>query len=237
MTSTRTPATLAAEVLVEATGLRKAFGQDPGRVVALDGADLQVHPGELLVVTGPSGCGKSTLLQCLAGILPPDSGQVRHHLPEGVVDVAGLDDDARTDLRSRRLGLVFQQQNLLPALTARENVELPLLLQGRPAAEIGAAVDAALARVGIADREDAMSAALSGGQQQRVALARALVTDPALVLADEPTGALDSAAQDDLLALLRAVATGRRAVVVVSHAPAVAAVADRVVRMQDGRTA
>lgn len=224
------------EPLVLATGLHKAFGEGDGRVVALAGADLAVEAGELLVVAGPSGCGKSTLLQCLAGVLAPDEGTVTVRVGGGARDLAALDDDARTDLRGRRMGLVFQDANLLPALTVRENVEVPLMLQGRPAREVTAAVDEVLGQVGMLDRAGAFPAALSGGQRQRVALARALVHAPDLVLADEPTGALDSAAQDEVLGLLREVAAADgRAVVVVSHAPAVVAIADRVASMRDGR--
>jgi putative ABC transport system ATP-binding protein len=234
--STTQPQAGTADVVVAGGGLRHAFGRGDGRVVALDGADVEVRRGELLVVRGPSGCGKSTLLHCLSGILLPDEGTVTYTDRDGTALVLGdLDDDGRTDLRARRMGFVFQTLNLLPALTVRENVELPLVLAGLPAPEIHPRVDAALASVGMDGRDRAAPAELSGGQQQRVALARALVGAPDVIWADEPTGALDSAAEAEMLALLRGAVAADRTVVVVSHADAVAALADRVVEMRDGR--
>ena len=223
------------DVVVRAIGLRKAFGEGDGRIVALDGADVEVRLGELLVVRGTSGCGKSTLLQCLSGILPPDEGAVSWVDADGEVALADLDDDGRTDLRAQRMGFVFQTLNLLPALTVRENVELPLVLGALPAVEIRQRAGDALVSVGMGDRADAFPAQLSGGQQQRVALARALVSEPDVIWADEPTGALDTVAQAEMLELLRAAVTPTRTVVIVSHADVVAAAADRIVTMVDGR--
>lgn len=234
VSSAEAPATVE-RVLVRGTGLRKAYGEGDGRVVALDGVDVEVGVGELLVVRGPSGCGKSTLLQCLSGILEPDEGSVAYLDGDEAVTLEALDDNGRTDLRAQRMGFVFQTLNLLPALTVKENVELPLVLGGLAAPEIRARAGAALEAVGMPGRDDAYPAELSGGQQQRVALARALVTEPDVIWADEPTGALDSVAQDEMLALLREAVTADRTVVIVSHAEPVAALADRVVTMRDGR--
>src|SRR5687768_5388406 len=208
------------DVLLRAEGVVKAYGRGEGRTVALDGVDVVVGPGEFVAVTGPSGSGKTTLLHCLSGIAPVDAGTV---VFDGV-DLAALDDNARTDLRGERMGFVFQTLNLLPALTVAENVELPLVLRGVLAAEVRERAAAALDSVGLADRARAFPADLSGGQQQRVAIARALVANPAVVWADEPTGALDSAAAAGVLDLLRG-AAGERTVVVVSHEPAVAEMA------------
>lgn len=216
--------------MLRAESLSKAYGQGPARRRVLDGVDLTIADGDFLAVTGPSGSGKSTLLHCLSGLAAPDTGRV---LLDGV-DLAGLGDDARTDLRAARMGFVFQTLNLLPALTVRENVELPLVLRDVPRAEAEERVARALDDVGLADRGADLPAALSGGEQQRVALARAVVADPDLLWADEPTGALDAASGQSLLQLLRRQA-GRRTVVVVTHDPQVSAVADRVVRMRDGR--
>jgi putative ABC transport system ATP-binding protein len=220
-------------VLASATGLRKSYGSGQARVTALDGVDCDVRAGEFLVITGPSGSGKTTLLHCLSGIATPDSGQV--HV-DGI-DLATLDDDARTDLRQARFGFCFQTLNLLPALTIAENVQLPLVMAGRHADEIRARTTEVLARVGLAGREGAFPADLSGGEQMRVAIARALVNDPEVVWADEPTGALDSAAAAVILTLFRVIVDRGGTVVVVSHDPDVVARADRVVRLRDGRLA
>ena len=177
------------------------------------------------------------MLQCLSGILPPDEGAVSWVYADGEVALADLDDDGRTDLRAQRMGFVFQTLNLLPALTVRENVELPLVLGALPAVEIRQRAGDALVSVGMGDRADAFPAQLSGGQQQRVALARALVSEPDVIWADEPTGSLDSVAQAEMLQLMRAAVTPGRTVVVVSHAEVVAAAADRVITMVDGRVA
>ena len=231
-----TPPSSSTSQLVVAEDLHRAFGHGEGRVVAIDGASLTVRRGEPLVIRGRSGCGKSTLLHCLSGILEADGGTVTYHNPDGTsFALNGLDEDRRTDLRAQRMGFVFQTLNLLPALTVRENVELSLVLRTLTASEVHPRVDAALEAVGMAARGTAWPAELSGGQQQRVALARALVGEPDVIWADEPTGALDSAAENDMLTLLRGVVQDIRTVVVVSHAEAVAAIADRVLAMRDGR--
>jgi len=221
------------EALVVGRGLRKQYGAGTATVTALDGVDVDVRRGELLAVTGRSGSGKTTLLHCLSGITTPDAGTVTF---DGV-PLTTAAEAARTDLRSARMAFVFQQLNLLPALTVAENVELPLVLRGDPAAEVRAASSTVLAQVGLAGRGDAMPADLSGGEQQRVAVARALVSRPDVIWADEPTGALDTQTATAVMTLLRVAVDAGSTVVVVSHAPEVAEVADRVLVMRDGRVA
>ncbi len=204
---------------------------DYGRTVALRGAELLVHPGEVVAITGPSGCGKSTLLHVAAGIVRPRAGGVRLL----GADLGGLDDAARTRLRRERLGIVLQFGQLVPDLSVQDNVALPLLLCG--ASRVSARTDAErwLERVGMAAERDAVPAELSGGEEQRVAVARALVGDPAVVLADEPTGSLDTIGGERLLDLLLGAARERgAAVVLVTHDNVVAARADREVRLRDG---
>jgi putative ABC transport system ATP-binding protein len=217
--------------MLQGVGLRKGYGEGSGRVMALDGADVEVRGGELLAIQGPSGSGKTTLLHCLSGLTAPDEGRV---LLEGA-DLAGLDDDTRTALRAERMAFVFQTLNLLPALTAAENVELPLVLAGVKASEIRERTAVALDGVGLADRADAYPRELSGGEQLRVAIARALISEPDILWADEPTGALDSASAGVVLDLLRSAVADGRTVVMVTHSAELAAAADRVVTMRDGR--
>jgi len=201
-------------------------------VTALDGVDLTIPAGAMLAVMGPSGSGKSTLLNLLAGLDRPTSGQV---LLDGV-DLAALDEEARTRVRRDRIGIVFQFFNLLPSLSAAENVGLPLLLAGVPRARAESRARETLARVGLALRDDHLPDALSGGEKQRVAIARAVVTAPSLLLADEPTGNLDSATGEEILAVIRKihVETGTT-VVVVTHDDRIAAHCDGVIRLRDGR--
>ncbi len=210
-------------------GVDKAYRRGRARVQALADVSLAVRAGELLALVGPSGCGKSTLLNLLAAVDRPDAGRVR----VCGVELAQADERALTLLRRRSIGVVFQAFHLLASLTAAENVALPLALDGR---SDPARVLALLARVGLAQRADHHPAALSGGEEQRVAIARALVHGPALLLADEPTGNLDSASGAEVLALLDAL---RReaglALVIATHDPEVAARADRVVALRDGR--
>ncbi|TDC09627.1 ABC transporter ATP-binding protein [Streptomyces sp. 8K308] len=217
---------------VRLRAVRKRHGAGEHTVTALDGVTIDFSPGTMTAVMGPSGSGKSTLLHCAAGIDRPSAGEV---WIDGT-ELGGLGEDALTLLRRDRVGFVFQAFNLVSALTAAQNVELPLRLAGRrPAA--GAARDA-LARVGLADRSGHRPSELSGGQQQRVAIARALIARPAVLFADEPTGALDSAASRVVLGLLRQlVDADGQAVIMVTHDPAAAAVADRVVLLADGRLA
>lgn len=210
--------------------LRKTYGSGDNAVHALDGVSLTVAPGEFVAVMGPSGCGKSTLLNMLGGLDTPTAGRV---LVDGD-DITTLTDDRLTELRRRRIGFVFQSFNLIPVLDAVENASLPLTLDGDPDAE-ARAVDW-LTRVGLEDRLHNRPDQLSGGQQQRVAVARALSTDPALVLADEPTGNLDSRSATEIAQLLAQVAgQWGRSVLMVTHDPRIASYAARLVLMQDGR--
>ncbi len=217
---------------VMARDLTKSFasrGSDD-RVVAVDDVSLEVPAGTMTAIVGPSGSGKSTLLHLLAGLERPDRGSA---LIDGV-DVTRLRDRRLTRLRRERIGFVFQSYHLLPHLTAAQNIELPLRLGG--VAPDGDAISDLAEVLGITDRLDHLPAELSGGQQQRVAVARALVTNPAVVFADEPTGALDDASARDLLEVLRLAVDQRgQTLVVVTHDDRVRAVADRVVHMDTGR--
>ncbi len=213
--------------------LEKTFaGGAAAGVTAVRTVDLAVEAGEFVAITGPSGSGKSTLLHMLGGITRPSAGRV---LLEGT-DLATLDDDALAEIRRRRIGFVFQRYNLLPELSLSENVALPLVLDGTPDARCRSAARAALEAVGMGHRAEHRPDALSGGEQQRGAIARALVTDPAIVLADEPTGALDSVNSGLVLDLLqRLVRERQQTVIMVTHDAGIAAAAGRIVRMKDGR--
>jgi len=215
--------------IVRARAVEHAYpGVAGASVPVLRGVSLDVRRGELLAVVGPSGSGKSTLLACLSGLETPLGGTVEL---EGV-DLGGLSRQRSARFRRGRVGFVFQAYNLLPALTARENVALPARLARRTADR--RTVDAALDAVGLLDVADRRPGSLSGGQQQRVAIARTLVSRPDVVFADEPTGALDTVAGARVLDLLRETATGGRAVVLVTHDLAAAARADRAVVLRDG---
>ena len=217
--------------LLETRNLEKSYGSGELRVEALRGIDLKVEPGEFLAIMGPSGSGKSTLLHLLGGVDRPSGGQV---LLEGA-DLAALDDNQRTILRRRRIGFVFQSFNLLPTLSAEENVSLPLELGGTPTPAARARAEAVLDLVGMLPRRTHLPGKLSGGEQQRVAIARALVIEPALLLADEPTGNLDTANGAQVTALLRQLVDQRReTIVMVTHDHDVAAHADRLVCLRDG---
>jgi len=211
---------------------------DGGSTTALDRVSLAVEPGELVTVVGPSGSGKSTLLQCLSGLDAPTSGRVAL----AGVDLASLRGDALADFRREHLGFVFQSYNLIPSLTAAEAVALPLRLgrrrrdrSRRGDRDAAARVRAALDAVGLADVAARRPGQLSGGQQQRVAIARTLVTEPDVVFADEPTGALDTESGRAVLELLRGAASGHRSVVMVTHDLEAAALGDRVLVLRDGR--
>jgi putative ABC transport system ATP-binding protein len=218
--------------VLETRGLRKNYGAEGEVCVhALRGVDLQVRKGELLAIMGPSGSGKSTLLHILGGVETPSSGQV---LLEGV-DLATMNDDQRTIIRRQRMGFIFQSFNLLPAFTAEENVALPLELGGTSSSEARRRAADSLKLVGMSHRRDHIPSTMSGGEQQRVAIARALVMRPALLLADEPTGNLDSVNGRQVTALLRRLATqDEQTIVMVTHDANVAAQADRLVRLRDG---
>jgi len=213
-------------------GLRKRYGSGAGAVDALVGIDLAFPRGTFTAIMGPSGSGKSTFLACVAGLDRPTAGRI---LLDGI-DVTDGDETARTRMRRDRIGFVFQDFSLIPYLTAAENVALPARLAGRRLAP--ETVRQALTRVGLADRAGHLPSALSGGQQQRVAIARALVTQPAVLLADEPTGALDSATAREVLGMLRAaVDEVGQTTVMVTHDPVAASYADTVVFLVDGRVA
>ena len=215
--------------LLSATGLRKSYG----RTAALDGADFEISPGEIVAVMGPSGSGKSTLLHCLAGIVCPDEGDITL---EGR-SVARANDAERSRLRRTQYGFVFQFGQLVPELTCLENAALPLRLQGRRRRRAERDVLPWLERLQVADLAGRRPGEISGGQGQRVAIARALAARPRVVFADEPTGALDSHNGELVMGLFTAAAaeTGA-AVVLVTHEPRVAAYADRQVVVRDGRT-
>ena len=200
-------------------------------VAALADVSLDVMPGEFVAIVGPSGSGKSTMMNILGCLDRPTSGQ---YLLAGT-PVESLDDDGLARLRSRTIGFVFQSYNLLPRTSALDNVATPLLYQGVGRRQRVARATAALERLGLGDRLHHEPSELSGGQQQRVAVARAIVTDPALVLADEPTGNLDSASGQDVLAVLRELHASGRTIVLITHDAEVAAAAGRQVHIRDGR--
>ena len=219
------------DTIVSASRVTKAYDTGSVRVDALRGIDLSLGRGEMVAVMGPSGCGKTTLLNCLSGLDAIDAGEISI---EGV-PLSAMSDRARTDYRARRMGFVFQYYNLMPVLTAVENVELPLLVTRVGAAEARRRALEALELVGIAKRARHVPDELSGGERQRVTIARALVNDPAIVWADEPTGDLDSANAEEITALLRRLNVERRlTLLIVTHDDAVGRATDRIVRMVDG---
>jgi putative ABC transport system ATP-binding protein len=217
--------------LIRAIGLRKEHRMALTTVHALRGVSLELRRGDFVAVVGPSGSGKSTLMNLLGLLDRPTEGS---YFLAGQ-DVLGLDPDRRADVRNRRIGFIFQTFSLLARSTALENVELPLVYAGVRKRERRRRAAAALASVGLAGRRDHWPSQLSGGEQQRVAIARALVNDPLLILADEPTGALDSRTGLEILAHLQALNDAGRTIVLVTHDPAVARLAKRVVAMRDGR--
>jgi putative ABC transport system ATP-binding protein len=217
---------------VRAENLHKSFVLGSSAVGALRGVDFSVNRGEFVAVMGPSGCGKTTLLNLVGGIDVPSRGAV---WVDGI-EISRLSDDELTDLRRDRLGYVFQFYNLIPTLTARENVETPMQFRGKSRAERRERASALLARVGLGDRADHKPAELSGGEQQRVAIARALANDPAIVLLDEPTGDLDSATGKEILGLLTKLNREEKVTLMVAtHDAAVAAICSRVVKLRDGK--
>jgi ABC-type lipoprotein export system ATPase subunit len=216
--------------VLRARGLEKEYGQGAGLVRALDAVELDVASGETLAVMGPSGCGKSTLLHLLGGLERPSAGEV--WLAGRRIDE--LTEKALARLRRHAIGFVFQAFHLLDELTAVENVELPALLAGRSPREARSRAVELLERVGLSDRAEHLPAALSGGERQRVAIARALSNQPLVVLADEPTGNLDSAATLEVLRLLDSLRTNGQTLLIVTHDARIAATADRLISMRDG---
>ncbi len=217
--------------LVEAENLTKVYGSGDTAVTALSNATFNVDSGEFVAIMGPSGCGKSTLLHLVGGLDRPTSGVVRI----GGDALNTLSDDALTRLRRRKIGFIFQFFNLIPVLSATENAALPLSLDGVNPAQAKAKAREWLTQVGLGNRLDNRPDQLSGGQQQRVAVARALVADPKLILADEPTGNLDTRASEEVVQLLRQTADDwQRAVVMVTHDPRIASYADRILFLRDG---
>jgi putative ABC transport system ATP-binding protein len=218
--------------MVTARGVRKTYDTGGVRVEALRQVDLTVGRGEMVAIMGPSGCGKTTLLNCLSGLDAIDEGEI---VIEGT-PLSAMTDAARTDYRARRMGFVFQFYNLLPVLTAAENVELPLLIARTHPREARRRALAALELVGVADRAGHVPDKLSGGERQRVTIARALVNDPAIVWADEPTGDLDSENAEEIVGLMRELNRERGlSFLIVTHDISVGRSTDRIIRMLDGR--
>jgi putative ABC transport system ATP-binding protein len=222
------PKSPSSELVLTATNVAKSYGNRP----VLRGVNLELHAGERLALTGPSGSGKSTLLNCLGAVDRPDSGSIRFK----DISLETLDSDGLTEVRRRDIGTIFQFFHLLPTLTAAENVELPLQLNGMPAAERVRRVRSLLERVGVTDRAEAFPGQLSGGEMQRVAIARALAHAPAVLLADEPTGNLDSKNGAVILELLRELSdeTGT-ALLLVTHSGVAAQICHREIHLRDGQ--
>ncbi len=218
--------------IIEARNLTKIYGDGETALTALNQVTLKVEAGEFVAIMGPSGCGKSTLLHLLGGLDRASQGQV---LIDGR-DLSALDDTRLSELRRRQIGFVFQFFNLIPVLNSVENAALPLMLDGVRPAEARQKAGEWLERVGLANRQTHRPDQLSAGQQQRVAIARALLADPVLILADEPTGNLDTRASNEIVALLHQVSQEwGRAVIMVTHDPSIAAYADRIIFLKDGR--
>jgi ABC-type lipoprotein export system ATPase subunit len=218
--------------IIEASNVSKTYDSGATRVAALRDVSFRVPAGEMVAIMGPSGCGKTTLLNCLSGLDTVDSGEI---LIEGK-DIATLSDRQKTRYRAQRMGFVFQTYNLLPVLTAAENVELPLMVSGIDPAQARKRALEVLALVDLADRADHWPAQLSGGQRQRVTIARALVNNPAIVWADEPTGNLDSQMASEVMDLMeRLNDEWGQTFVIVTHDPGVGRRCDRIVRMRDGQ--
>ncbi len=218
--------------IIQAENLTKVYGQGDATVTALDHVSVKVNPGEFIAVMGPSGCGKSTLLHLLGGLDRPSEGRITIE----DTPIARMSDDELTKLRRRKMGFVFQFFNLIPVLNAVENASLPVTLDGIKPAEAKKRAAKWLDRFGLGDRLNSRPDQLSGGQQQRVAIARALVAEPALILADEPTGNLDTRSGDEIASILTQVTKQYgRTVVMVTHDPRIAAYADRIIFLKDGK--
>jgi putative ABC transport system ATP-binding protein len=218
------------DAIVVARGIRKVY-RNGTEVEALRGVDLDIVRGEMIAIVGPSGSGKTTLLNCLSGLEHIDGGEI---LIEGT-NLAGMKDNKRTEYRARSMGFVFQAFNLMPVLSAVENVEIPMLLTGAPAREARSRALETLELVGLRERADHKPDQLSGGEQQRVAVARALVHRPAVVWADEPTGNLDTESTEAVMALVEKLNAEGQTIAMVTHNPALAERAARIIHMRDGR--
>jgi putative ABC transport system ATP-binding protein len=217
--------------ILETKNLNKVFGKGETSVRALHDVNFRLKSGEFVAVMGPSGCGKSTLLNMIGGLDEPTSGEV---ILDGV-NLSSLNDNSRTRLRRQKIGFIFQFFNLIPVLKAVENAALPLILDGVSLPEARGTAVEWLKRLGLEDRLNHLPSELSGGQQQRVAIARALVTNPVLILADEPTGNLDSRTTDDIASLLRKTCREwERTILIVTHNPRISSNADRIVFLKDG---
>jgi putative ABC transport system ATP-binding protein len=219
--------------MIQLEGIRKSYRQGGNEIRALDGVDLEIHRGEFVAIMGPSGSGKSTLLNVLGALDRPDQGTYRLEQE----DVGSLDDDAASDLRNRRIGFVFQSFHLLPRLTVLENVLLPQRYAAVVDTDAPARAQQLLGRIGLSERLHHRPNELSGGQLQRAAVARALLNQPALLLADEPTGNLDSKSARDVLGLFGELHAAGQTLVLVTHDPEIATIAQRTIFLRDGRIA
>lgn len=219
--------------MIALRNIRKTYKQGGNEIRALDGVDLSIARGEFVAIMGPSGSGKSTLLNVLGALDKPDSGT--YHLEQD--EIGSMDDDASSDLRNRRIGFVFQSFHLLPRLTVLENVLLPQRYAEQPDPEAENRARVLLERIGLGQRMEHLPGELSGGQLQRAAIARALLNQPALLLADEPTGNLDSKSATDVLALLAELQANGQTMVLVTHDPNIAAKAQRTIHLKDGKVA
>ena len=219
------------EHLIELKNIYKIYQMGSETVHALDGVDLTIDRGEFVAIVGSSGSGKSTAMNIIGCLDVPTSGTYRL----GGVDVSTMDDDDQAEIRNKMLGFIFQQYNLIPKLTVQENVELPLLYAGVDSSERRERALKSLERVGLRDKGKNLPSQLSGGQQQRVSIARALAGDPSLILADEPTGALDSRTGREVLAMLQDLHDQGHTVVLITHDNSIAVQAQRIIRLEDGR--
>ena len=219
------------EHLIELKDIYKIYPMGEETVHALDGVNITIDQGEFVAIVGSSGSGKSTAMNIIGCLDVPTSGT--YHL--GGVDVSTMEDDQQADIRNKMLGFIFQQYNLIPKLSVLENVELPLLYAGVPADQRRERAIRSLERVGLADKWKHLPSQLSGGQQQRVSIARALAGDPSVILADEPTGALDSKTGREVLGFLKKLNREGDTVVLITHDNSIAVKADRIIRLQDGK--
>lgn len=217
--------------LIEFRDIYKIYSMGDEEVHAIDGISMQIEQGEFVAIVGQSGSGKSTCMNIIGGLDVPTRGQ---YLLDGV-DISERTDDELAEIRNKKLGFIFQQYNLIPKLTVLQNVELPLLYSGMKESEQTSRAMASLERVGLADKAKNLPSQLSGGQQQRVSIARALAGDPSIILADEPTGALDSKTGREVLQFLKQLHQDGNTIVLITHDNSIAAQAERVIRVQDGK--